>query len=110
MPGMQKLLFLRRKRSTVRPTVAAENVVFMATSPAYVAVPASEKARVESQLKPYHPNHRMKVPSTTMPRLCRAKFAWSSAQRPFPAPRHTAPPRVPLPPVRSTMPEPAKSN
>jgi hypothetical protein len=47
------------------PPVQADRVVTTTTRPAVFAVSVL-MARVEPALKPYHPSHRIKVPSTCM--------------------------------------------
>ena len=47
------------------PPVQADKVVTTTTRPAVFAVSVL-MARVEPALKPYHPSHRIKVPSTCM--------------------------------------------
>lgn len=64
--------------------------------------------RVEPQLKPYHPNHKMKVPSTIKGKLWgpNSSGVW---KRPLRGPAMAAPTKAPTPPVMCTTPEPAKS-
>merc|ERR1719335_948361 len=52
------------RRKTVIAPVAAESVVFIITWAATSAVPPDDIPRVEPELKPHQPNHRMKVPRT----------------------------------------------
>mmetsp|Transcript_19988 Transcript_19988/g.42684 ORF Transcript_19988/g.42684 Transcript_19988/m.42684 type:complete len:202 (+) Transcript_19988:194-799(+) len=60
------LVAAKRMRKTTRPPVAAESVVFIATCAPIIPLSAVAMPSVEPQLKPYHPNQRMKVPRTTV--------------------------------------------
>lgn len=56
------------KMNTVKPPVAAERVVFIHTT--WINCELSPVApSADPPLKPYHPNQRISVPSTTMPTL-----------------------------------------
>jgi len=97
-------------KKTVRPPAAAESVVFMHTT--WIAIELEPVApRAEPPLNPYHPNHRIKVPSTTIPTLCglNSSSAVSESNLPKRGPRKIAPMMPHTAPSMCTMPEPAKS-
>lgn len=98
------------KINTVSPPAAAERVVFMQT--VWINIELSPVApRAEPPLKPYQPNHKMKVPSTIRPTLCglNSSLSVSGSKRPIRGPRKIAPYKPEKPPVMCTIPEPAKS-
>mmetsp|Transcript_104798 Transcript_104798/g.197501 ORF Transcript_104798/g.197501 Transcript_104798/m.197501 type:complete len:206 (-) Transcript_104798:10-627(-) len=101
-------LCARRKVKTTSPPAAAARVEFIATRAAAVASASLSILSCDPQLKPYQPNHKMKVPSTTKWALDGLKSSGCS-QRPLRGPSTAAPVRAPMPPTKCTMPEPAKS-
>ena len=65
---------------------------------------------VEPGLKPYQPNHRMKVPSTTRLALWPGiGFTLPASNRPMRGPSTVAPASAAAPPTMCTTPQPAKS-
>mmetsp|Transcript_20561 Transcript_20561/g.38616 ORF Transcript_20561/g.38616 Transcript_20561/m.38616 type:complete len:221 (-) Transcript_20561:905-1567(-) len=97
-----------RMRKTVVPPVAAARVEFMATRHAAYASPSPAIDSCDPQLKPYHPNHKMKVPSTHNSGAHGLKSS-GLMKRSLRGPSRIAPVKAPTPPTRCTMPEPAKS-
>mmetsp|Transcript_115018 Transcript_115018/g.303724 ORF Transcript_115018/g.303724 Transcript_115018/m.303724 type:complete len:262 (-) Transcript_115018:161-946(-) len=100
-----------RRKNTVRPPVAALMVVFITTWAASSPT-SSFISSVDPQLKPFQPNHRMKVPSTTRGRLCGSNSpgcARQAGKRPLRAPSTSVPTSPATPPVTCTTPLPAKS-
>merc|ERR1711865_968693 len=96
--------------NTVRPPAAADKVVFMHT--VWIKTELSPVApRADPPLKPYHPNHKIKVPNTINPTLCglNSSLSVSGSKRPMRGPRNIAPYKPEKPPVICTIPEPAKS-
>mmetsp|Transcript_80694 Transcript_80694/g.164241 ORF Transcript_80694/g.164241 Transcript_80694/m.164241 type:complete len:200 (-) Transcript_80694:895-1494(-) len=74
IPAMSYFFLMTyRITKTLMPPLAAAMVVFIATCAAINPVAMSLKPRVEPQLKPYHPNQRIRVPNTTKGKLCAAK-------------------------------------
>merc|ERR1719379_2555458 len=77
------LVIAKISRKTVRPPVAAESVVFIMTCAATRAVPLSDIPKVEPELNPHQPNHRMKVPRTMRGCECgRNSSSFSESKRP----------------------------
>mmetsp|Transcript_29812 Transcript_29812/g.54408 ORF Transcript_29812/g.54408 Transcript_29812/m.54408 type:complete len:265 (-) Transcript_29812:723-1517(-) len=111
IPAMSYLrVMIKRSTSTIRPPLEAAMVVFIATIAASCPTAVVDSPSVEPQLKPYQPNQRMKVPSTTKGKLCGSKLSFCGiSNRPFLGPLIMAPTRAPTPPVMWTMPLPAKS-
>ena len=93
-----------RSRKTVIPPVAAAKVVFIATWAAKAPSLPDFIVRVEPGLKPYHPNQRAKVPSTTNGKLWHSNSS-GFVKRPFLGPRIVVPARPAAPPVRCTTPD-----
>lgn len=80
------------KMKTVRPPAAADRVVFMHT--VWITREFAPVApRAEPPLNPYHPNHKMNVPSTIRPTLCgrNSSLSVSGSNRPMRGPRKMAP-------------------
>merc|ERR1719336_822370 len=95
-------------KTAVVPPVAAARVVVTATLLATPMRP--DTARVEPQLNPYHPNHRMSVPKSWKGTLCVAYLTgFFSSKRPGLGPAKIAPINPENPPTMCTTPEPAKS-
>eukprot|EP00438_Fugacium_kawagutii_P001415 Skav219554 [mRNA] locus=scaffold4026:14290:15015:- [translate_table: standard] len=80
----------------------------MATCAAKAPSPPDFMVSVEPGLKPYHPNHRAKVPSTTNGKLWHSNSS-GFVKRPLRGPKMKVPARPATPPQRCTTPEPAKS-
>ena len=91
------------KMNTVMPPVAADKVVFIATCAAMAPVAPSCMPRVLPGLKPYQPNHREKVPSTTNGRLWISNSSGFS-KRPLRGPKIIVPIKPATPPVKWTTP------
>mmetsp|Transcript_45008 Transcript_45008/g.115104 ORF Transcript_45008/g.115104 Transcript_45008/m.115104 type:complete len:202 (+) Transcript_45008:424-1029(+) len=103
---------LNWKISAETPPAPAERVVVTATRPTTSALMALSISSMEPGLKPYQPNQRQNVPSTT------SVAEWpgmscttpSLSKRPMRGPTRAAPMRPAKPPVMCTTPLPAKSN
>mmetsp|Transcript_5566 Transcript_5566/g.15761 ORF Transcript_5566/g.15761 Transcript_5566/m.15761 type:complete len:207 (-) Transcript_5566:404-1024(-) len=95
--------------SVVMPAAAADSVVVTAVRPTATSAPSNSS--MEPGLKPYQPNHRMKVPSTTRGAECPGMSTAlpSESKRPMRGPTSQAPMRPATPPVMCTTPLPAKS-
>mmetsp|Transcript_24956 Transcript_24956/g.62250 ORF Transcript_24956/g.62250 Transcript_24956/m.62250 type:complete len:208 (-) Transcript_24956:375-998(-) len=95
----------------VRPPAAAAMVVHTAERPTTATESAPTMASIDPGLKPYHPTHRTKVPSTTREALWpgMAMGRPSAPKRPVRGPTITAPMSPAKPPTMCTTPEPAKS-
>merc|ERR1712054_491466 len=100
------LVSAKIRRKTVMPPVAAESVVFIITCAATSAVPLSDIPKVEPELKPHHPNQRMKVPRTMSGCECgENSSAFSGSNLPMRTPHNFAPTSAAMPPQRCTTPE-----
>merc|ERR1719502_2279497 len=97
-----------RNMKTTSPATHGDRVVFTATRPAVCASPLLFIDSVLPGLKPYHPNHKQKVPKTTKGMLCGTNSS-SFTQRSFRGPTKRAPQIAPTPPTKWTRPLPAKS-
>jgi len=98
------------RMNTVSPPAAADRVVFMQTTwMATELLPVAPSA--DPPLKPYHPNHRIRVPKTTIPTLCglNSSSAVSESNLPILGPKNIAPISPHTAPNMCTMPDPAKS-
>lgn len=97
-------------RKEERPPHAAEMVVLKHTFCVRCYL-SPDMPKVEPPLKPYQPNHRINVPSVTIPALCGLNSLWSvsGSNRPNRGPRNRQPISPHTPPNMCTTPEPAKS-
>jgi hypothetical protein len=97
-----------------KPPATEAMVVLMAASDAVLASAEVPMLSVEPALNPYHPNCRIIVP-TAMKGTLWGENSWQSwdippvPKRPMRGPRTQAPDKAPMPPVRWTTPDPAKS-
>mmetsp|Transcript_1449 Transcript_1449/g.4988 ORF Transcript_1449/g.4988 Transcript_1449/m.4988 type:complete len:208 (+) Transcript_1449:413-1036(+) len=98
------------RKVVTRQPVAAAMVVVTAVRPALSEAPP-EMTSVETQLKPYHPTHRMSVPSVWKMGDCPTMVPSvpSGLKRPLRGPIIHEPMKAATPPVMCTTPEPAKS-
>mmetsp|Transcript_84895 Transcript_84895/g.197410 ORF Transcript_84895/g.197410 Transcript_84895/m.197410 type:complete len:259 (+) Transcript_84895:297-1073(+) len=120
-PTSYRRRMAKRIKKTTTPQAEAEIVVFIATCAALKPSSLLAIDKVEPQLKPYQPNHRMNVPNTINGKLCGAYGSIASfsrggslvnlgdLKRPARGPAITAPTSAPTPPHMCTMPLPAKS-